>query len=97
MMCYNRYDVNFVFGKGTNLHLADTLSKAHMDSVEGNQDDRAQNLNINAFADIPGKRLDKIREATLRDANLQTAVQLVLEGWPRTRQTQYSLLCFTVL
>ena len=61
LMRYNRYDVNFVFVKGTSLHIADTLSRAHLDSVEGNQDDRARIMNIYAFAEIPDKRLDEIR------------------------------------
>ena len=56
MMHYNRYDVNFVFVKGTSLHIADTLSRAHLDSVEGNQDDSARIMNIYAFAEIPDKR-----------------------------------------
>ena len=85
MMRYNRYDVNFVFVKGTCLHIADTLSRAHLDSVEGNQDDRARIMNITAFADVPDKRLDEIRDATLRDTSLQTVVQLVLEGWPQNK------------
>ena len=82
MMRFNRYDVNFVFVKGTNLHIADTLSRAHLDSVEGNQDDRAR---IYAFAEIPDKRLDEIREATLRDTSLQTVIKLVLDGWPQDK------------
>ena len=64
MMRLNRHAVNFVFVKGTSLHIADTLSRAHLDSVEGNQDDRARIINIYAFAEIPDKRLDEIREAT---------------------------------
>ena len=31
MMRYYRYDVNFVFVKCSSLHLADTLSGAHLD------------------------------------------------------------------
>ena len=69
MMRYNRYDVNVVFVKGTCLHIVDTLSRAHLDSVEGNQDDRARIINITSFADVPDKRLDEIRDATLRDNN----------------------------
>ena len=82
---YNRYDVNFVFMKGTCLHIANTLSRAHLDSVEGNQDDRARIMNIYAFAEIPDKRLDEIREATLRDTSLQTVIKLVLDGWPQDK------------
>ena len=48
MMRNNWYDVNFVFVKGTSLHIADTFNRAHL--VEGNQDDRARIMNIYAFA-----------------------------------------------
>ena len=85
MMRYNRYDVNLIFVKGTSLHIADTLSRAHLDSVEGNQDHRARILNIYAFPEIPDKRLDEIREATLHDTSLQTVIKLVLDGWPQDK------------
>ena len=71
--------------KSTSLHIADTLSRAHLDSVEGNQDDRARIMNIYAFAEIPDKRLDEIREATLPDTSLQTVIKLVLDGWPQDK------------
>ena len=82
MMCYNQYDVNFVFVKGTSLHIANTLSRAHLDSVEGNQDDCARIMNI---SEIPDKCLDEIREATLRYTSLQTIIKLVLDGWPQDK------------
>ena len=82
MMRYNRYDVNLIFVKGTSLHIADTLSRAHLDSVEGNQDDRARIMNIYAF---PDKRLHEIREATLLDTSLQTVIKLVLDGLPQDK------------
>ena len=87
LMRYNRYDVNFVFVKGTSLHIADTLSRAHLDSVEDNQDDRARimNIYIYAFAEIPDRRLDEIRGATLRDTSLQTVIKLVLDGLPQDK------------
>ena len=83
MTRYNWYDVNFVFMKGTCLHIANTLSRAHLDSVEGNQDDRARIMNIYAFAEIPDKHLEEIREATLHDTSPQTVIKLVLDGWPQ--------------
>ena len=53
MMRYNRYDVNFVFTKGSKLYLADTLSRAHLHSIEGNQDERARIMNIKTFGEVP--------------------------------------------
>ena len=42
-------------------------------------------MNICAFAEIPDKRLDEIREATLLDTSLQTVIKLVLDGWPQDK------------
>ncbi|KAL5017694.1 hypothetical protein ScPMuIL_005222, partial [Solemya velum] len=86
MMRYNRYDVEFSFVKGVNLVLADTLSRAHLDTSTGNLDERARIMSVNMFGDIPDARLDEIREATLGDANLQTVIDFVLEGWPEIKR-----------
>ena len=67
-----------MFVKGTSLHIAYILIRAHLDSFERNQDDRARIMNVYAFAEIPDKRLDEIREATWRDTSLQTVIKLVL-------------------
>ncbi|KAL9969645.1 hypothetical protein ACROYT_G021882 [Oculina patagonica] len=88
MMQYHRYDVNFVFVKGTDLLIADTLSRAHPDDSDSGNDqgERARIKNVNVFGDIPGKRLDEIREAISCDASLQTVMKLVLEGWPADKR-----------
>ncbi|KAL9970099.1 hypothetical protein ACROYT_G022422 [Oculina patagonica] len=88
MMRYHRYDVNFVFVKGTDLLIADTLSRAHPDDSDGGNDqgDRARIMNVNVFGDIPDKRLDEIREAISCDTSLQTVMKLVLEGWPADKR-----------
>ena len=39
-------------------------------------------MNVNMFGDIPDKRLNEIRNATLCDASLQTVMKFVLEGLP---------------
>ena len=82
MMRYHRYDIQFVFVKGTNLLIADTLSRAHQEKTGDDQKNRARIMNVNVFGDIPDKRLDEIREATSGDASLQVVMKLVLEGWP---------------
>ena len=96
MMRCNRYDAN-VFVKGTGLHIANTLSRAHLDSVEGNQDARARIMNIYAFAEIPDKRLDETREATLRDISLQTVIKLLLDGWPHQNKHNIPLKPYLIL
>ena len=85
MMRYNRYDVNFVFTKGSKLYLADTLSRAHLHSIEGNQDERARIMNIKTFGEIPDVQLEEIRQATALDSSLQDVMQFVMEGWPEEK------------
>lgn len=41
-------------------------------------------MNVNSFGDIPDKRLEEIRIATLCDASLQAVMKLVLEGCQKT-------------
>ena len=86
MMRYHRYDVNFVFVKGTDLLIADTLSRAHRDDGGNDQEERARIMYVNVFGDIPDKRLDEIREPTSCDASLQTVMKLVLEGCPADKR-----------
>ena len=42
MMRYYRYDIQFVFVKGTNLLIADTLSRAHQENTRDNQNEAVQ-------------------------------------------------------
>ncbi|XP_067023014.1 uncharacterized protein [Acropora muricata] len=82
MKRYNRYDVHFVFVKGTDLLIADALSRAHQDDSGNDQADRAPIINVSVFGDIPARRLDEIRKATSSDASLQPGMKSVLDGWP---------------
>ena len=86
MMRYHRYDVHFVFVKSTDLLIADTLRRAHRDDSGNDQVDRARIMNISVFGDIPDKRLVEMREATSRDASLQSVMKLVLRGWPADKR-----------
>lgn len=81
-MRYHRYDVHFVFVKGSDLLIADTLSRAHQGDSGNDQGDRARIMNVSVFGDIPDKRPDEIREVTSCDASLQSVMKLVSEGWP---------------
>ena len=85
MIRYDRYDVHFVFVKGTDLLIADTLSRAHQDDSRNDQGDRARIMNVSVFGDIPDKR-HEIREATSCDPSLQLVMTLVLEGWPADKR-----------
>ncbi|PFX13898.1 Retrovirus-related Pol polyprotein [Stylophora pistillata] len=86
IMQYQRYGFHFAFVKGTDLLIADTLSRAHQNNSRNDQDDRARIMNVNVFGDILDKRLDEIRDMTSCDSSLQAVMKLVLEGWPADKR-----------
>ena len=53
MMRYHRCDVHFVFVKGTDLLIADTLSKANRDNSGNDPRDRARIMNVSMSGDTP--------------------------------------------
>ena len=71
--------------KGSKLYLADTLSRAHLDSSEANQDERARSVNIKTFVEIPDVQLEEMRQATTLDSSLQDLIQFVMDGWPEEK------------
>ena len=85
-MWYHRHDVHFAFVKGTDVLIADTLSRAHRDEGRNDQGDRARIMNVNVSGDIPDKRLDEISEVASCDASLQSVMKLVLKGWPADKR-----------
>ena len=61
MMRYHRYDVRFVFVKGTDLLIADTLSRSHQDDSGNDQGDRARIMNV-SVSDSHGSETVQSRE-----------------------------------
>ena len=82
LMRVHRYDVEFRFIKGSKLIVADTLSRAYIDSKE----DVSKVLNIKWFHNIPDVRLHEIQQATMKDASLQQLKDYILEGWPTHKE-----------
>lgn len=88
MMRWNRYDFNFVYVKGTNLTIADTLSRAYLKSEEGNFSERLRNMALKSDepCDIPDARLSEINETTESDEEMQILKETVMNGWPEQKQ-----------
>ena len=55
MIQCDRYGIQFVFVKGTNLLRAETLSRAPQENTRDNQDNCARIMNVNVFGEIPDK------------------------------------------
>ena len=83
MMKLYRYDFDFQYVKGTDLILADTLSRAYLDTYEGAHDDRPRIMTVNMLDSIPDARLEEVWEATSCDPVMGTLMNLIIEGWPK--------------
>ena len=83
MMKLNRYDVEFNFLAGTNLYLADTLSRACC--IEEN-DSLGIHL-VNALEKFPSSCLHDVEMATLTDETMQDLLRVIRNGWP-VRKTE---------
>lgn len=85
MMKLYRYDFDFQYVKGTDLILADTLSRAYLDTYEGASEDRPRIMTVSMFENIPDARIEEVREATAKDATMQTLLRVILDGWPKSK------------
>ncbi|XP_064622356.1 uncharacterized protein K02A2.6-like [Lineus longissimus] len=79
----HRYDVEFHFLKGTELVIADTLSRAFLESEA---EERPRIMNIEYFPRVSDARLEEVRQATSTDPTMKTLVSLIIDGWPDTKQ-----------
>ncbi|MCG8429883.1 MAG: DDE-type integrase/transposase/recombinase, partial [Candidatus Omnitrophica bacterium] len=83
MMRLHRYDIEFQFIKGERLYIADTLSRAFIDSDQSSTtvpDD--VNVNVLTGTEIPDSMIQKVREATKSDPEMQTLKTFIENGWP---------------
>ena len=63
------------------MHLADTLSRAYLETTDGRHED-FENVNATKFVAISESRLDSIRKATESDSVMSKLKEMILKGWP---------------
>ena len=85
MLRLQKYDLDVKYVKGKYLHVADVLSRAHMDDATEDIDSTEVPLLMHTLVSnlpISETRLADIRAATIQDAQLQQLMQLTDKGWP---------------
>lgn len=87
-----RYDIDFQFVKGSDLVIADALSRDYIDTNEGDETERLRICEVNTFEQFPDARINEIKEATEKDTVMQNLIQVITNGWPRKDQIDPSLL-----
>ena len=97
-LCLQNYDIQVKYRKGVTLFLADTLSRACLESksVRRVQDSHARSARERLFAFEPEQikheedlsvspaRLKRLWEETAKDEELQILSHIICEGWPET-------------
>lgn len=75
-----RYDINLIYKKGSEMYLADTLSRASLPTTDGQ--DEFELVNVFTALPIRTDRLAMLQSATLQDEHLQQIVTFITNSWP---------------
>ena len=90
MIRLSQYDVEIRYLPGTEMYLADTLSRAYVPSNERSPtEEEVEKIHLMDALPISQKTRQQIRQATADDATLQSVMQYVASGWP----SNYSRAC----
>ena len=84
-MPLHKYDYEVRYERGENLHLADTLSRAHLPTTAHPTGAEFEHINVAAFLPVSSARLQKIQQATESDETLGALKYVILRGWPEER------------
>ena len=74
-----RYDLQFVYKKGKELFLADTLSRAYPDEPP---EETEFEYDVMTVLSISADRMTELQRETLADATMQKLATFIKEGWP---------------
>ena len=75
-----RYNLKFVYKKGTELYLADTLSRAYTNEEPGREGE--DQLDVMSFTAISPARMEELQRHTLEDPVMQKGTHFITYGWP---------------
>ena len=75
-----RYNLQFVYKKGKELFLADTLSRACPDQVPEEAEFEYDVMSISSA------RMTELQRETLADATMQKLTRFIKEGWPQNER-----------
>ncbi|KAK3742278.1 hypothetical protein QZH41_003305 [Actinostola sp. cb2023] len=85
MMRLQRYVVEVHYERGTNMLIADMLSRAYLTEPDFKGQAEFEQINMANFLPITDQRLEEIRQETNRDDTLQVLSAVILQGWPESK------------
>lgn len=83
-----RYDLQLEYIRGSEMYIADTLSRAAMPLTEAHSESGEQILSFDDAVDYLPMReesIQKLRQATCSDQTLQSLKETIQQGWPTER------------
>ena len=86
-----RYDIDFQFVKGSDLIIADTLSRAFVETNNKDEIERPRIFKVNTFEQFPDACITEIRHATVNDTDMQKLIEVISNGWPRKDHLDHRL------
>ena len=81
-----QYDIEVIYKKGTEMHIADMLSRAYL-PLDPHHKDQFSRVNAVCHLRISEQRLRDLQQATKEDKNLTMLKNVILQGWPDTKET----------
>ena len=85
------YDLDVQYKKGTEMYIADFLSRASLPHISAAKTDfdvfssELENINYAEYLSISDTRLQQIQRLTASDSQLQTLRTTILTGWPNVK------------
>ena len=79
LMELQRYGLKVEYTKGSELYVADTLSKAHLPETK---DDFDEELEVSIVLAVPDTKMSQTSRETEKEETLKILKSVILEGWP---------------
>ena len=78
-----RYDLKVTYKKGTQLYIADTLSRA---CLANTQETEIEDLTVHATISFSAEKSEQLKVATRADPTLEVLRKTILQGWPQHKR-----------
>ena len=86
-----KFDINIVYNPGSQMYLADTLSRAYLPSSKNTQRD-FEMVNVLKILPVSEEKHDEILRHTSKDEVLQLLKEVILTGWPTDKKSLPAVL-----
>ena len=82
-----QYDVDLTYKPGSEMYLADNLSRAfHKSTIQSKAEEEAETIDATDFLPISEPQLREIQAETAQDDTLQQLKKTIIRGWPDTKK-----------